>query len=927
MVTVRKYATIFNQSTGSTGETGKAYANWENLNNLKEDTNTYATCQVTSNNQSNNQPATIYATGFDFNIPKGSNITDITVGYAHYKLENKMSIAAPLINILNTNVSAYGESVPSKIAPYTVSRNNNLSIETVNKNNFGVSFHYPTNTSNTGGELCLQYIYIEITYNIPTYLISSTVDNAEPQTNETFLYKINISNTTITTGDYVTNVDIKLPNGIEYVGKNSGNGVVSQIDTNNLVWSLPLTNNVETLILELKPTTNELETYNIIATERTTNTFTITPIVVNQIQYNITSNLPNYIDITTLTENKLTFHIQVSSVSHSSEKIPLKIELPESWKFLTAEGLQIETIDYNNTTGIWNADLSEGKDTIIFTVQVLANGNQTINVTDSKEQKTEIKTTILDSTYTKPYYTYIQLNQETLDLMEDGIKYTATSYMKILERDNSINYYHGTLDYRFGVYQGEIDSNFNINNVNFTSGFDNNNFTRNNYQRQEVDFIYKEGTPVYIFWTGGYLENNPEKADVLFTEPCIIEKQYFKNLSPFGVYPKPLKKILDSIGYAHIEIPANSETSILKLSNIDWQGLKNITSCILEEIQLQFYYATNLPTILIAELEMGNGTTVNRSLSIPAHDGIITIGGQYDLWDLKHEDLTYYDNMSINLIIKNPYFNPVTVDIGNATLQGQYLDDLNLNSKGFSINGDKSQYYGIFLEDLDLGYGINSTVKEHRMDGSDNTLEYLMNMKDKNITLTCYLDDCNIEDSSILLDKFTKLIMNEKTRKNKPIYKQIRFDHIPNKYWNYIAEKEIDVTDENGDYKLKIDLTIPEGCAWSDYEIVSSGNGRVNGLKKISPIIRLKAIQSEITITETISKQSLSIRDYTILQDDIIIINCEKRTVERVINDEKTVDLTSNVDFDSDFFAIMGDYFFDAGTSAIIQTVTYREAL
>lgn len=98
-------------------------------------------------------------------------------------------------------------------------------------------------------------------------------------------------------------------------------------------------------------------------------------------------------------------------------------------------------------------------------------------------------------------------------------------------------------------------------------------------------------------------------------------------------------------------------------------------------------------------------------------------------------------------------------------------------------------------------------------------------------------------------------------------------------------------------------------------------------MKKISPIIRLKAIQSEITITETISKQSLSIRDYTILQDDIIIINCEKRTVERVINDEKTVDLTSNVDFDSDFFAIMGDYFFDAGTSAIIQTVTYREAL
>jgi hypothetical protein len=906
IVKVRRYGSEFNQNVSTN------VAEWENLNNLIDDDENYAASNnITKSSSPNNKPAVIEISNFNFDLPEGVSVVSVRVGYNHYFTGN-LSIAAPLFKILGGYGSAYGNAVPDTSTDYTVYRENTqLSVSEVNDASFGVRIEYPSNTSTGSGDLFLDYVWIEIGYVTPTYFLQGELTNSSPSTGEEFNLVLNIANTNESNnGLYQTYVDIQLPTGITYVS-GSGEGVIS-LGENKLVWSTLLTNNPSKMTLVLNATGGTGE-YKIICTERSTSTFVTKTVKINEpvLSYKVDCS-DTYINPTTLTDNKFSFNVKVTSMSRLQKLQDVLITLPTGWTLVSSTP-SITLVTGNQYK--MSVDISTGVSNQEILVQIPNTpGNQSIIIEDQT-----FNVYVLDPNYTTPFYSYVKLDSETIEKLEDGVTYTVASYVKVLERDNSFNLYDGNWNYRMGIVQAET---FDITKCRFTGKVS----RMNTYIRKEIDFTYDSTKPVFIVWTGGYVENTPEKVDILFTEPCIVEKEYFTGLIERALFPTPLQSLLSETDSATIILPAQGNSGRIRFSDINFSGLETLKNIVLHEIKLDFYLWSNLASIFNVSLSV-NKNMQTKTQNIPVSDGIVTLGDDYDIWNFNHSDLRDFTDLNFDVIITNPYDYPITLNLRDFELEFKYINDTDLDTVGFSIDGDQCQFYGIFLEDRDLGFGVNSTVKEHREDGSDNAIEYLMNVKSKDITLTCYVDACTHEEAVILIDKFVKLVTNERDKNNKPIYKQLRLDDMKGRYWNYLLESEIDDTINHGQHKLKMKFVIPDGCAYSDTETVSGASGKINSIEKVNPIILFKANSSEITLNETKSNQSITIRNTSIVSGDIIRINCKTRTVERIISDTVSYDITSSVDLNSDFFSLIGNYFFDAGTTGTIQSVTYREAL
>lgn len=900
MVISRKYGKAFTQSDDYNNRT----ATWSNLSNLEVSDSQYANCSNISNsNDPNSKPATLYITDFGFDIPVGASITHIRVGYKDYYSGN-LIMSSPLIRVLNGYGSAYGGVVQNQnnSVEKIISRDNNqLTAEQVNTNDFGVSFEYPTNNGNIGN-LYLDYVWIEIEYSLPSYFLNIVSDTDTVSVGETFNVTIDLKNNNPDNfGDYVASINLYLPESVEFVRKISGKGTISQ----DLKWHTLLSNTVSTITFECRAVNEDPSTI-ISAEERVTGAMNTTKISILDVAINFTCNIPDYVAV----GDTITFTVKGTTTARTSSLIYVSCELPECLTFVSDDGDAYYVPEDEEITFDFGND---GVGECEFTCTVLDDPGD-YNLTLTYNNTFNFPFTVL-SEITFPYYTKIQLDNNTLDLMEDGVTYTISSYMKILERTVSETVGNGPFNYRMIVTQDISDTTEYIKSTMLTE--------TEKYIRKDVTFTYETGKPVYILFTGGYDTN--ELLDILFTEPQVIETSYFEGLMERGLFPKPLHNILSDVNNAHVTIPAGEQTGKIRLSDIDWSGFTDLKDIIIHEIKVMFFTANNLPIIASAKL-ITTDQTVERSEIIDVSENNITIGEDYDIWNMKHENLDKLTDLEIELEIKNTYNYPVNVDLRNFYIQFKYIELENANAVGFSIDGDHSKYYGIFMNDRDLGLGFNSTVKEHREDGSDNVISYLQNVKSKTITLEWVIQACTMDEAVILSDKFTKLITTTRTRNNKPIPKKLRFDDLPGRYWEYICEDEID-WDPNSNHKCKVKLTVPRGVAERENEKVSGATGYIESITKVQPIILLNARNNEnITITDTITGQTLTIRDNTILTGDTIQINCKNRTVERIVG-INSMDITSSVDLNSDFFSLTEDYDFDCKNTAVVQSVRYRETI
>ena len=125
---------------------------------------------------------------------------------------------------------------------------------------------------------------------------------------------------------------------------------------------------------------------------------------------------------------------------------------------------------------------------------------------------------------------------------------------------------------------------------------------------------------------------------------------------------------------------------------------------------------------------------------------------------------------------------------------------------------------------------------------------------------------------------------------------------------------------------------IPDGTAYSVHESLCVGTGANNGIAKVKPIIQLLALSDEITVTEEVTGKSFiifSTGENDVEVNDIVLIDCASRKLTKTtINEDgsfDTVDISDHVDYDSDWFSIMGEFDFNSGESALVQAVRFRE--
>ncbi len=243
-----------------------------------------------------------------------------------------------------------------------------------------------------------------------------------------------------------------------------------------------------------------------------------------------------------------------------------------------------------------------------------------------------------------------------------------------------------------------------------------------------------------------------------------------------------------------------------------------------------------------------------------------------------------------------------------------------------------SRYYNMSLRNAEGVLGANNDVSYYQVTGSDKTIPYLSNIVSKNLDLEFSIGNCSIEEATIFLQRVSKLFSNNKDDFNNPYLNKIKFSHIPDIFYEYIMEDHIKEKIETGIYKCTVSLNIPAGTAYSIEESVTVSQGANNGIAKVSPTIQLLALDDTVDLTERKSGQNLNLiatGTNDIASNDYIIIDCENMKVTKnTLEDDgtfTTVDITDHVDFDSKWFNIIGEYDFDAGETALVQNVRFRE--
>lgn len=164
---------------------------WNLLNNLLYPEGQVGQCNnISSSKGVKLIPAPITFTNFNFDLPRDAVINSIEVGYEDRKVsytdesnDNTYPIFRGLdIRLVGTNLSfetsdsdVYKNFV--KRSRYFMDLSTKLTVAEVNKNDFGVTLAYTPNVSPNVGAIYLDYVYIEIDYDVATYNVSMTEPN------------------------------------------------------------------------------------------------------------------------------------------------------------------------------------------------------------------------------------------------------------------------------------------------------------------------------------------------------------------------------------------------------------------------------------------------------------------------------------------------------------------------------------------------------------------------------------------------------------------------------------------------------------------------------------------------------------------------------------------------------------------------------
>lgn len=559
-----------------------------------------------------------------------------------------------------------------------------------------------------------------------------------------------------------------------------------------------------------------------------------------------------------------------------------------------------------------------------------------------------------ESDLTVPSFSYLEPSPEEIDRLGNDFSYVLQAYFKHTTTDPyERDWYKNN---RIGVFNNPIEANITVETVeldgelvdivtdvtDYTSLSDGEIFenaeywseaptTVNEYNNMECEFTYNENYPLYIIFTGDYLEAEDygyDGGDITYTEPCIIEKTVYNMREHTGNYPKPIKNIITNEGdSAEVTIPVLDTTTQVIIYDYPLEdGYGNNEDLSIRGIQIDGTLQQTDELVIQATLTTPDGISGTRSIILDTDKDSFTIGGLGDLWGFQSTELINLEDWELQITINNLLNDETTtINYGDITLT-LYTETVLKQNINISVEGEDLSFYGCFTEDVIIPEGLETDTAYLSIDGTDTNDAYRQNIREKDITLELSLGECNYQTSTDMLRQLAKLLVNERDEYNRPIPKRIEFTHYPDVYFEYVMEKALDITKEISGYNIKATLTIPSGTAYDKEDTTTNINGNVQGLAKINPNITILPQSEQINITETISGQSFNMGFSGDWQSYIVEINCSDREVllKTSEDDPYPVNISKYVDFNSDWFSLHGEYSFSS-TGCVIRTVTFTE--
>ena len=897
------------------------------------------------------------------------------------------NVGAPTITLLNVSASGKGNAVPMKYSKYTKSFSISPNRSKIISSNFGVKINYPVNSNTNNGAIKLGYCWVQVVYEKVQKQVSGAVKKTTTSTNTQIvedIVGINSTATSVFVGDTcLIDVDvttsaantplkfqIDLGNDFTFVEKTEGDGTITT--SNGLYWEV-LTANT-TAHIQFSVTGASVGTHYIIITDVTNpnDTKIVKKIGIVTLAEQIVCypSLP-----TNGTENHtISYALEVFSTNPLTANKELTVALPSEIIIVDAitdygDATFENTVNGNTVT--WDVAFLEQHAEIEIIVELTSSGVYSQVLTDTTGNEDHLLNTstihVKPETLTVPFYSITEVADEMYNRFGQGVNYNVSCYMKVEITDDPETvadeqelFETYAYNYRLGVVQGDFQDEIEMFEM---AEWSDPVSSLGEWQLCSVNFNFEEDEPLHIIRTGEYIENQATYMDVYFTEACIIEQSVNDGFELPGNYPIPIKGINTPVGY-NDDLEEVQEDAIVSPSIFNMEKLENTTgvrlydldtdelvllNAVVEGVSVHLDVQTDKSTNLLCKLIMPNGKVGSRSINLEDEtNGPISIGGKFDLWGLDFEDFNIesLEDVEIEVIAQNPYLYDSVLEITNALLEYHYLelDDSFIEfwiSKEQTIDEDtgktvekwiSSRYYNMSLRNAEGVLGANNDVSYYQVPGSDKTIPYLSNIVSKDLDLEFSIGNCSIEEATIFLQRVGNLFSNRRDEFDKPYLNKIKFSHIPDIFYEFILENRIKEKIETGIYKCTVSLNIPSGTAYSIEESVTVSQGANSGIAKVSPVIQLLALEDTVDLTERKTGQNLNIittGTNDITPNDYIIIDCENMKVTKNTLEEDgtftTVDITDHVDFDSKWFSIIGEYDFDAGETALVQNVRFRE--
>lgn len=959
MVTQTSYATNIDYPAGTVFgyQNGSNYKSWDDLDNLKtaggiaqcRNPNNTDTPTIAGRNGTYKRPAPLEFTGFAFDTTDMYNVEKVIVHYTQGKFINNgyyPEFGGATFTLLGTNTTSQtGAAIPA------VDSNNNgthytltfTGISISQLNNLSLRVAYPSNTATTPGRIKLSNVYLEVVYNENVSVVLSGSFNKSP---------VNVnSESTVTvtakkTGNYAYNstIDITLPSGLSYVSNLSNETITTGEDVAHhtvLHWNPTfnaVNNTSKTIQFKVRATTVGTKTINV--KENTLGSSYSFSQVVNKITHIVWSDI-NKRSLALTEDREHTFHVDIKGDSTTSESNTVTIDVTGVNSLDYAELMTnqyVDVLQYENKR--FTIQYTQPPGTVIrFTFKRAVwtvSGNYTLTVQIGNDDPVEFHYIVNPRVMGDLSFCYYKLPDYYTEDMAGGIRYTIGTTGKLLFNSDDYNITDGGDNFRIGVYNGSLDDMYTTSSH---TTLDEETFLAQTLWcdpiataegvEQSVNFTYNENNPIIFVYSYTYV-NDPVSQVVRynFTEPYLVETSIYDTVDANGyraIVPHPARALLGDTRWAVCTIPTMKEAVPVALT--DWLDGGLFTEEIaIHGLQVQFDY--NVDNNVMIEVEVTHGTKTGvRTLLLRKGRGTATVGSAYDLFDFQIGDLIEdLEDMEIRIHEVNNFETTVKPQINNARITVYYVQIAKCRY-GFSVDGARSEWYGIYLmPDFEPHMATKNDKSEYHVEGTDETIINRLNIDPKTLTLSIKVPNCTIQEGMPQIDRIVDLFTNEREiYSHKPIPKHIVFDIMPDRQYEFVRIDEFDDEFEGATYKAKIKLYVPMGTSYNIDSTITGGEGYNGSNTMVKPIVTARCdTNGQLTVTESYMNQYMRVETENLHVGDIVTFDCINHKVYIGDNADITTitDISSSLDFNSSWFKIKGRYSFTS-TDGTIFTVEY----